>query len=88
MGIGHSLKECSPLYHGEVPTHPGVVIIILIMIMIMIMMMIIIIWLSLHFMAAPSGLICRLAHKYFTEISCILGILSTLNTDFPPTFLL
>ena len=24
VGIGHSPRECSPLYHGEVPTHAGV----------------------------------------------------------------
>ena len=23
MGIGHSQRECSPLHHGEVPTHAG-----------------------------------------------------------------
>ena len=23
MGIGHSPRECSPLHHGEVPTHTG-----------------------------------------------------------------
>ena len=23
MGIGHSPRECSPLHHGEVPTHAG-----------------------------------------------------------------
>ena len=23
MGIGHSPRECSPLYRGEVPTHTG-----------------------------------------------------------------
>ena len=23
MGIGHSQRECSPLYRGEVPTHTG-----------------------------------------------------------------
>ena len=24
VGIGHSQRECSPLHHGEVPTHAGV----------------------------------------------------------------
>ena len=23
MGIGNSPRECSPLHHGEVPTHAG-----------------------------------------------------------------
>ena len=23
VGIGHSQRECSPLYRGEVPTHTG-----------------------------------------------------------------
>ena len=26
MGIGHSPRECSPLHHGEVPTHAGVIL--------------------------------------------------------------
>ena len=26
VGIGHSQRECSPLHHGEVPTHAGVCI--------------------------------------------------------------